>query len=246
MDEDVNVSVFLHVAPKYFELKKKNFFLDYIRNLQNVYNFKCLCPSKEISMQYKEIGINVNSVQLGFPEINFDFEENSEKKALLNTYCNKYISVCTSSDPRYIAIKGLNDFIDLMEQIGKKEESLILGFDGIYRGVICKRLPLNDFLYVLSKSKMYIQLSRTESYNLTAIQAKRLKIPIIISDIDGHIDCMQCGYNRIRNYNNIDNVIKKVTSAKYIEQNFKDSIKRESLSNFICSVNQAIKGGIIK
>lgn len=246
LDENVNVSVFLHVAPKYFELKEKKFFLDYIRNLQNIYSFKCLCPSKEVSMQYEALGINVNSVQLGFPEINFDFEENSERRTLLDTYCNKYISVCTSSDPRYIAIKGLNDFIDLMEQIGKKEEALILGFDGIYRGVLCKRLPLNDFLYVLSKSKMYIQLSKTESYNLTAIQAKRLKIPIIVSDIDGHIDCMKCGHNRIRNSNNIVNVIEKVTSAKCIEQNFKDSIRRESLSNFIYSVNQAIKGEFIK
>lgn len=93
---------------------------------------------------------------------------------------------------------------------------------------------------------MYIQLSKTESYNLTAIQAKRLKIPIIVSDIDGHIDCMKCGHNRIRNSNNIVNVIEKVTSAKCIEQNFKDSIRRESLSNFIYSVNQAIKGEFIK
>ena len=41
-------------------------------------------------------------------------------------------------------------------------------------------------------------------------------------------------------------MIEKVTSAKCIEQNFKDSIRRESLSNFIYSVNQAIKGEIIK
>lgn len=240
LENKVDVSIFLHVAPKYFELKEKNFFLDYICNMQRIYNLRCFCPSNELAIQYKNVGLDVRSIQLGFPEIEVDLNSDT---FLLNSYCGKYITICTSSDPRYIHLKGINEFVDVMEKIDKKNEALILGFDGNYRGVKCKRLHLNDFLYVLKNSKAYIQLSKTEAYNLTAIQAKRLKVPVLVSDIDGHKDCMKYIDNRLKDEEDFNEKLKLACNIDCIKQNYEDSNKRETLENFIISIKNTIKGG---
>lgn len=240
-DNDVKVFVFLHVAPRYFELKEKAFFLDYICNIQHVYNLRCFCPSTEVAGQYKNIGLNVSSIQIGFPKINLSLIKGTSN---LEAYEQKYITVCTSSDPRYIHLKGINEFIDIMEKYGKKSDSLILGFDGTYRGIMCKRLQLNDFLYVLKNSKAYIQLSMTEAYNLTAVQAKRLRIPIIVSDIDGHKNCMKSIDNRLNIDEDFIEKFKLASSLECINKNYKESCKRESIERFIKSIRTNIKGEI--
>ena len=107
----------------------------------------------------------------------------------------------------------------------------------------CKRLDLEDFLYVLENSKAYIQFSITEAYNLTALQAKRLKVPIIVSDIDGHKDCMKNFCNRYRKEEEFSEKIKLVSEPTCIEQNYKDSIERESIEDFILSIKNNVCGG---
>ena len=239
LDNGVDVSIFLHVAPRYFYFKEKNVFLDYICNIQRIYNLQCFCPANELTIQYKKAGLHVKSIQLGFSEINVDLNSNN---FLLDTYCGKYITVCTSSDPRYIDLKGINEFVDIMEKIDKKEEALIFGFDGNYRGVKCKRLNLNDFLYVLKNSNAYIQLSKTEAYNLTAVQAKRLKVPVLVSDIDGHKDCMKYIDNRLKNEQDFSEKLKLACNIECIDRNYEDSNKRETLDNFIIAIKNTIKG----
>lgn len=242
LDNRISVSIFLHVAPKYFELKQKSFFLDYLSDIQSIYGLQCFCPSKEVALQYKSLEIDVKSIQIGFPDIDINVNQH---KFILNTYCNKYITICTSPDPRYIYLKGLNEFINIMEKNNKVNESLILGFDGKYRGVNCKKFQLEDFLYILGNAKAYIQLSITEAYNLTAVQAKRLRVPVIVSDVDGHKDCMKNFCNRLKSEEEFCEKIKLVSDINCIDQNYEDSIRRETTENFIFSIKNNVYGGKI-
>lgn len=239
LENNIKVFVFLHVAPNYFVFKRKEFFFEYLLNIQSKYDFKCFSPSNNVAQEYKKLGLKVQSIQVGFPKIQINIPSNV---LYLRPYCDKYISICTSSDPRYIALKGINDFVDLVDRFNIRKEAIILGFDGMYRGVKCKRLDLNSFLYVLANSKAYIQLSKTEAYNLTALQAKRLKIPTLVSNIDGHMDCMKFNENHVQSILEFENKMKKVTTVECIDQNYNDSINRESLENFIMQINKNVKG----
>lgn len=132
--------LFLHVAPNYFQFKQeKLFFLDYLKDIQRKYCIKILCPSENVARQYKDIGINVNYAQLGIEKI---YE--LKRKIELQPYYNKYVTVCTSPDFRYIALKGVDIFVNQMEKITEKEDILILGFDGEYMGVKCRRLGYEE------------------------------------------------------------------------------------------------------
>jgi dephospho-CoA kinase len=93
---------------------------------------------------------------------------------------------------------------------------------------------------------VYIQLSRTEAYNLSAIYAKRLKIPIIVTDIEGHKDNVKYGFrvsclkNAKRYLKNILSNYGKFNIKKIIEKNYNDSLKRETLNNFRDSFNKLL------
>lgn len=227
--------LFLHVAPNYFQFKQeKLFFLDYLKDIQRKYCIKILCPSENVARQYKDIGINVNYAQLRIEKI---YE--LKRKIELQPYYNKYVTVCTSPDFRYIALKGVDIFVNQMEKITEKEDILILGFDGEYMGVKCRRLGYEDFLNVLSHSKAYIQFSRTEAYNLTAVQAKQLRIPVLVSNVDGHIDCMKLKCNLCKKDELLESIISKINEVRteeVITQNYRDSIQRESIDNFVKSI----------
>lgn len=228
----IKYTLFLHVAPNYYHLKKeKKSFLDYLEYIQKKYHIRIFCPSKNVANQYKKIGINVECIQLGIEKI-----PKQITKTRLKPYYNKYVTVCTSSDFRYGALKGVDIFVNQMEKINEKENALILGFDGEYMGLKCRRLKYEDFLNVLSHSKAYIQFSRTEAYNLTAVQAKQLKIPVLVSCVDGHVDCMRFKDNLYYDNDSIIKKLDKVRTEKVLVRNFEDSIQRESINSFIKSI----------
>ena len=92
---------------------------------------------------------------------------------------------------------------------------------------------------------MYIQCSKYESYNITAIQAKRFKKPVLLLDTEGTSYCMN-GYV-FKNNSDIENEIKKIESNNYnydlINELYYDSLRRENLDNF---KNQIEKVSTIK
>lgn len=233
----VKYSVFLHVAPNYYQFKKEKIsFLDYLENIQKKYNIRIFCPSENVATQYKKIGINVEFVQIGIEKI-----PRQVKRIELKPYYDKYVTICTSSDFRYRALKGIDIFTSQMEKIDQKDNALILGFNGEYMGIKCRKFSHNDFLNVLSHSKAYMQFSRTEAYNLTAVQAKQLKVPVLVSGIDGHIDCMKFNINLYHNESITPKLI-EISSKEVLLKNFEDSIQRESIGNFINSIIKTVEG----
>ena len=114
----------------------------------------------------------------------------------------------------------------------------------IFKGIKSKKVSQTTFFKYLLNSEVYIQLSRTEAYNLSAIYAKRLKIPVIVSDVGGHKDNVRYGF-RIKNLNEAKLILGKILSnpkspkiKKVIEKNYQDSLKRETLNNFRNSLNK--------
>lgn len=229
---NIKYFLFLHVAPRYYEFKKeKKIFLDYLSYIQKKYKISIFSPSKNVAKQYMKMGIETNYIQLGINRINEQVRNRN-----LEMYYNKYVTVCTSSDFRYMAIKGIDIFANYIQKINKKDEALILGFNGEYMGIRCRKVNSDDFLNILAHSKIYLQFSRTEAYNLTAVQAKQLKIPILVSKVDGHIDCIEFEENLYDENDLLSQKIKEIQKENIIIRNFENSIVRESMKSFIESV----------
>ena len=109
-------------------------------------------------------------------------------------------------------------------------------------GVKCRQLSYEDFLNVLSHSKSYIQFSRTEAYNLTAVQAKQLRVPVLVSNIDGHVDCMKLEVNLYMSGDDFASKLVDIQAKEIINENFIDSIERESTNNFVKSITTSVGG----
>ena len=102
----------------------------------------------------------------------------------------------------------------------------------------------DEFLFILQNSKAYIQFSRFDSYNLTAVEAKRLRIPVILLECEGISDNIKYGYV-CKDFAEMDLTIKALLSCHHnssinqvLEQNYVDSIRRESLSSFAESIQK--------
>jgi hypothetical protein len=156
------------------------------------------------------------------------------------------ITVCTSNKKEYQYIKGIDLITKLIKKLNLEKESIILGCNLNLSDIKSKTVSGKIFLRYLKRSKAYIQLSRTESYNLSAIYAKRMKIPIIVSDIEGHKDNVKYGF-RVKNIKEAEKTLKnilygnnKVLIKRILRENYKDSIKRESLNNFRNSLNKLL------
>jgi len=225
--------IFLHVSPKHFLIKNRMNEIVELRKLTQKYNLKILVASKELKKEYSHYSLNAIPIQVG---INFD----KSRLNLIKKQPKKYITtVCTSEDRIYNYIKGIDLFCSLMKGLNLKKEAVVLGnISNIFKEIKSKKVSQMNFLRYLSNSKVYIQLSRTEAYNLSAVYAKRLKIPIIVSNTEGHKDNVKYGF-RVKNLNEAKLILKKILSnpkspkiKKAIEKNYQDSLKRENLNNF--------------
>jgi len=232
--------LFLHVSPKHFLIKNRLKELVYIKKLSKKYNTKILIPSKSLKKKFLSYGIGSIPIQVGL-----DFK--IDKKGDSKKYNNEIITVCTSKDKKYQYIKGIDLFTKLIKRLGIENKSIILGdkldnFDKIKNRKVSKKY----FLKHLNNSKVYIQLSRTESYNSSAIYAKRMRVPVIVSDIEGHKNNVKNGF-RVSNIKEAEKILKKIlrnSNAPFIKEiikkNYEDSIKRESLRNFRNSLNNLL------
>jgi len=231
--------IFLHVSPNHFLIKDRLNELRTIKDMSNKLGIKFLIPSKELRQEYLYYGLDTIPIQVGI-----DFYVNNRIKRLKK---GKIISVCTAEEGIYNYIKGIDQFFKLVKYLKLDEQSLVLGNKNkLFKGITTKKVSRETFLRYLRHSQAYIQLSRTESYNLSAIYAKRLKIPIIVSNIEGHKDNVKFGF-RVNNLDEAIKILRFILKSQHspkikriIEKNYKDSLKRETLNNFRESFNKLI------
>lgn len=235
-----NVVIFLHVSYDYLILKKKKKFLDNLSELCEKYNILIIVPSKEVMQQYKSKGFNCKVLQMGIPDIQkkkFYFESHD----YLKKYYNKIITTCCSSKEIYQHVKGIDLFSQLINKNNLNDKALIAGIDLENKIIDSKKFTEDEFLNILCHSKMYVQLSRYESYNITACQAKRFKVPTILLNTEGTPSCM---LNNV--FNNLEEIeeliVRNDLDSLKTEELYNDSLIRESLSNFNENLESLFKG----
>lgn len=232
--EDIKVYIFVHTSYKFQIYKNRYILIEYLKKISKKDNVKILVPSKEVEEEYKKNDIDCITVQLGIKKV-----ENNDLYCIYNKrlekYYNKIITTCSSDKRQYQFIKGIDTFEKVMNDMGLIHDCIVFGIEKIEDSILnCAKLNEDDFLNVLYHSKMYVQFSRMESYNITAVQAKRFKKPVFLLNAEGNNSCM------IGNtYNDINDLILDINeynngyvNNEIIEMLYKDSIERESLENF--------------
>lgn len=232
--------IFLHVSPKHFMLKNREIELQSIKEISESSECGVLTPSSTVGQEFRSQGIDAKPIQVGI-----DFDEFPCKSSK-----NKHITtICTSEEPIYQYIKGIDLFAEVMDDLKLKDQCMIFGMNSNQYGIKSLKVSNTEFIKCMSESKVYVQFSRTESYNISAIIAKRLKIPCIVSDIEGHRDNLRFGL-RMKSKEDLKNCLEDLLygakSCKFneiIEKNYEDSLTRESLSNFRYGFEQLLEEG---
>jgi hypothetical protein len=230
---DKEVNIFMHVSYEYLRFKNRDREIIHSAYSQNSKR-SFFVPSEEVAQQYRLAGISCKTIQLGIPEIqdNKDYKRNIPK---LEEFYDKIITTCVRSTDLYKYIKGIDTFEKIIKKNKLEEHALITGIDDqSYGSIKSKYFTQEDFLNVLYHSKMYLQFSRFESYNITAVQAKRMRIPVLLLDSEGNSSCMKGDvYSSEEELEQeLFNILRNKVSIKKIEANYKDSIERENLFNF--------------
>lgn len=233
--DNKKIFIFMHVSINYEVFKKREDFIARLYNICKEKHILILTPSKEVTNQYLKYGFDAKTIQIGIRNLNGDYYRKNIKR--LEKYYNKFVTVCASESPAYYDAKGISNFIKLAKNEKITNNILVAGVNSYVKknnDVSMKKFNEDDFLNVLYHSKAYIQLSIFESYNITAIQSKRFKIPTILLSAEGNESCMMG--NTFRNINEICYKIREVNNNlidnKIIKELYNDSIIRESLSRF--------------
>lgn len=235
------IFVFLHTSVAYQRLKGREDFLTFLKVLQNSRNIPVLVPSIEVAQQYWQEGIFAKAVQLGIPSMSQLMPNITAYNESLENYYGRIITTCGSEKEVYKYVKGIDKFFDLVTTLGYSQNTLVAGCT--FLGDIpleCQKFSETDFLNILYHSKIYIQLSRYETYNITAIQAKQLKKPVAVLACEGTPSCM--GKNVCINVTQVSEKLILAQNSTYdqseIEDNYSDSILRESLLAFKNSIEE--------
>lgn len=234
------IFIFMHTSANYQKLKGREQFIKYLEELCVTENIKILVPSKEVADQYKKYHINVSTIQLGIPKIS-NKKKYSKNRKKLRKYYNKIITTCSSDNEIYKYVKGIDLFEEIITRNHLEDNAIIAGTENINNSkIFCKKFKEEDFLNILKHSKMYIQLSRFDTYNITAVQAKQFKIPVLVIKTEGTSSCM--GINTFANVKELEEKMINILSEKYegkeVIENYKDSMKREKLKNFKESIER--------
>lgn len=225
--------VFIHDTPDYILLKSQASFLSFIRAIQARYNIRILVPSDAASHMFLKEDITATPVQLGIadPVISTDLIDGSLKKCI--------VTVATNSKPSYIKAKGIDLFVKTLRELNLQSKGLILGLEqSSFNDVQCVKVSHELALKVLSEALLYVQFSRFESYNITAMEAKRLRVPLLVSNIGGHIDqipvgLFKCNFSedftsRVQQILNIDEQVLE----SFLTVNYNYSVEHETLEQF--------------
>ncbi len=239
--EKIPASLFLHTSYHYQELKGRGDMIHDLLRLTKEYEMNVFLPSKEVAVQYGDFGIPVRTVQLGIPPV-YANESYFENRPELEPYYNKIITTCCSSQPIYGFVKGLDLFEELIGRLHLQDQALIAGIDGPDRSEIpCKKFSTDDFLNILCHAKAYVQLSRYETYNLTAVQAKQFMVPTLVLGVEGAQSCMgEYAYAALEELASaLEHVLDGQTNPSDLICCWLDSRWRESMQQFYDSLAAA-------
>lgn len=233
--------VFIHTLPDYIIEKGFEDFLHYIKEVTNRFSCIIMVPSSAAKHMFGEYGIRTEVVNLGIMPIRMS---NQIDYARLEKYTNRIITVSTKNTLKYKKAKSIDLFYELMKLSGKNEEALILGNES-NEEIENLKLTHEEFLYVLSKAKAYVQLSRSESYNISAIEAKQLKVPVLVSDSTGHKDSVRDSFFRVKDITEANEKLGKILEMssdvkEKIESNYNSSIDYESIYSFKNRIEQIV------
>lgn len=229
-------ALFLHVSLAYMEFQGRYEAIKHIKSLYKI-GVKILSPCAFIFNELQKMGIRSSVIQIGIPEFEIKKYEN------LHKYCGKIITCCSENTQQYIFAKGIDDFERLVKSIGEPKMALIAGCE-MESCIDSRPFTHDEFLFVLSRSKMYVQLSKFESYNLTAVEAKRLNVPVVALNREGISDNIRYGFvcddfeDSLLAAKNILEKSPTVKLSKVLSRNHRDSVDRESDINFVNSLNQ--------
>ena len=229
MFNGMKLYIYMHVSFNYLKYNKRFEAIQRLKRLsQN--GVVVLVPSQEVAEQFTRKSIYSIVVRPGISLL--QKTENSH----LQQYYNKIITTCTESRKKYSKVKGINKLKKLLKNKTLREKLIILGTNKeIIKGVKSKKLSHNDFIDVLSHSLAYIQLSKYESYNITAVEAKQLQIPIILSKKEGHFESCSHGFlvnNIFQAKKALRKVLNREIEEEIIMKNYFDSLKNETLESF--------------
>lgn len=234
--------IFLHTSYEYQKTKGRGNMIDVLLELQKKYNYIVLVPSKEVAVQYCRQGITVIPVQLGIPGIRLQMQCNKYRSEL-SRYYGKYITTCSSEKEIYRHVKGIDLFIKLSRKYDLEKECLIAGIELPNQPIEAARFNENDFLNILYHSKAYIQLSRFESYNLTAVWAKQFRIPTLVLGVEGTWSSM--GSYALTSEAELEEKLKLVIDGNYpeswLDECYQDSMDRETIECFHRSLEEILK-----
>lgn len=234
---NINIFIFIHTSYEYQKYKKREKFLIMLKEYSLLKNVNILVPSNEVAKQYIKNGIKCTAIQLGIKPID---KVKLNYRSELSQYYNKIITTCSSYKNDYKFIKGIDLFEKFIIANNLEEDALILGIDDNNTKIISKELSEEDFINVLYHSKLYLQFSRMESYNLTAVQAKQLKIPVVLLKAEGNYDCMLGHvYDSIEETEHkVINILHHNNDKLEVNKLYKDSIFRENLESFKKSLEE--------
>lgn len=237
--DQYKAAIFLHVSIAYMEFQKRFTAIERIVYLNRM-GVDLLVPCNNIQKQLLLRNIKSYVIQLGIPEINIYKNE----YAHLLPYCGKVVTCCSEDTLPYLYAKGIDCFLKFIKDNDMFSDALIVGAPLPDMSIQSKRFTHDEFLFILQNSKAYVQFSRFEAYNLTAVEAKRLKVPVILLECEGVSDNVKYGYV-CKDFAEMDTTIKKLISChsnnlvnEVIEQNYIDSVRRESLLSFVESIQR--------
>lgn len=226
------IAIFMHTSYRYQLLKKRENDMIKLQHFHRNEGITVLVPSKEVAEQFASIGVKALVIQLGIPNVEL-IKSYKEYRMDLEQYYHKIITTCSSNKSIYRFVKGIDLFEDIMKSNHLCQDALIAGINtGSF--LRCMNFPENDFLNILYHSKMYVQCSRYESYNLTAVYAKRFRVPAIILASEGNVSCMgRYVFQDLDAVNHqIMNIMSGMNCKDQLDFLYNDSIVRESLVLF--------------
>lgn len=225
--------IFMHISVEHLLYKNRKSTIEILKEFSDNGGV-VLTPAKEVSHEFEKYGITSRPIQLGISQI----EENDEYKKYvpeLSPYYGKIVTACSSDNDNFKYAKGIDRFEEMVNKMNLSHLALIAGTDN-NRGtnLLCHRFNMDDFINVLYHSIAYVQLSRYETYNLSAVQAKRMRCPALILKAEGTPSCMNVDI--CETIEDVKNEILKILyfgkNHDVSERQYNDSVVRETLERF--------------
>ena len=236
---DKKIYIFMHISDEKLLIKDRHSTIGKLITFSNQ-GGTVLTPAREVSDQFARWGIRTQSIQMGIPHIEQD-NKYSQYIDRLSPFYNKIITTCSTDDDLAKFAKGIDRFDNLMHKLGLQNQAIVAGTNnnnGI--NLPCHQFSSDDFINILNHSIAYVQLSRYETYNLSAVQAKRMRCPALILRAEGTPSCMSDDVcDSIEQLENqLTAIMTYGKDQETISRLFNDSCQRETVERFVDDLEQ--------